>query len=115
MAIACAKLHLTLGLRRENIIMCDSKGVIYQGREKGMNEMKAFFASPTKGRANLERANLEGANLRGATLSYANLYGVNLQDADLSGADLSDADLRSANLTRTNLTNAIMPNGQRHD
>jgi malate dehydrogenase (oxaloacetate-decarboxylating)(NADP+) len=49
-AIACAKLHLKLGLRRENIIMCDSKGVIYQGREKGMNEMKAFFASLTEAR-----------------------------------------------------------------
>ena len=49
-AIACAKLHLKLGLRRENIIMCDSKGVIYQGREKGMNEMKAFFAADIEAR-----------------------------------------------------------------
>ncbi len=49
-AIACAQLHLKLGLRRENVIMCDSRGVIYQGREKGMNEMKAFFASSTEAR-----------------------------------------------------------------
>jgi malate dehydrogenase (oxaloacetate-decarboxylating)(NADP+) len=49
-AIACAKLHLQLGLRRENLIICDSKGVIYAGRQEGMNEAKAFWAAPTEAR-----------------------------------------------------------------
>jgi malate dehydrogenase (oxaloacetate-decarboxylating)(NADP+) len=49
-AIACAKLHLQLGVKLENLIMCDTKGVIYQGRTEGMNESKAFFASNTTAR-----------------------------------------------------------------
>lgn len=43
-AIACARLLLSLGLRRENIIMCDSKGVVSVDR-KDLNEMKAEFAT----------------------------------------------------------------------
>ena len=34
-SIACARLFLDLGVLRENIIMCDSKGVIYKGRKEG--------------------------------------------------------------------------------
>src|SRR3954469_853851 len=43
-AIACANLYLELGVRRENIIMCDSKGVIYKGRKEGINLYKERFA-----------------------------------------------------------------------
>jgi len=35
-AIACLDLLVKLGLKRENIIVCDSKGVIYEGRDKSM-------------------------------------------------------------------------------
>lgn len=49
-AIATAKFYVTLGVRRENIIMCDSRGVIYQGRESGMNKYKAEFAAATDAR-----------------------------------------------------------------
>jgi malate dehydrogenase (oxaloacetate-decarboxylating)(NADP+) len=45
--IACADLYIKLGVRRENIVMCDSKGVVYQGRTEGMNEYKARFAVRT--------------------------------------------------------------------
>jgi malate dehydrogenase (oxaloacetate-decarboxylating)(NADP+) len=45
-AIACAQLYLTLGVKRENIIMCDSKGAIYHGRKEGMNPYKERFALP---------------------------------------------------------------------
>jgi len=34
-AIACATHYVRLGVKRENIIMCDSKGVIYKGRTAG--------------------------------------------------------------------------------
>jgi malate dehydrogenase (oxaloacetate-decarboxylating)(NADP+) len=49
-AIATAKFFLELGVKKENVIMCDSKGVIYKGRTDGMNEYKDFFANDTKAR-----------------------------------------------------------------
>ena len=49
-AIATAKFFLTLGVKKENVIMCDSKGVIWKGRTDGMNEYKEFFANTTKAR-----------------------------------------------------------------
>ena len=48
--IACAGLYLKLGVRPENILMTDSRGVIYEGREQGMNKYKARFARPTEAR-----------------------------------------------------------------
>ncbi|MFL5814191.1 MAG: NADP-dependent malic enzyme [Bdellovibrionia bacterium] len=59
-AIACANLYLNLGVRRENIIMCDSKGVIYKGRKEGMNPYKERFAVETDKRT-IGQA-LEGAD-----------------------------------------------------
>jgi malate dehydrogenase (oxaloacetate-decarboxylating)(NADP+) len=49
-AIACATHHVKLGVRRENIIMCDIKGVVYVGRTEGMNPYMARFAAKTKAR-----------------------------------------------------------------
>ncbi len=46
-AIACAELFISLGVKRENIIMCDSRGVIYEGRGEGMNPQKEMFAVKT--------------------------------------------------------------------
>ena len=46
-AIACANLYLHLGVKRENIMMCDSKGVIYKGRKEGMNPYKERYAVET--------------------------------------------------------------------
>ena len=46
-AIACANLYLELGVRLENILMTDSKGVIYRGRKEGMNRYKEKFAAET--------------------------------------------------------------------
>ena len=43
-AIACLDLLVKLGLKRENIIVCDSKGVIYEGRDKSMEPNKARYA-----------------------------------------------------------------------
>jgi malate dehydrogenase (oxaloacetate-decarboxylating)(NADP+) len=59
--IACAKFHITLGVSRENIIMCDTKGVIYKGRTSGMNKYKEEFAVETECRT-LEDA-LKGADV----------------------------------------------------
>jgi malate dehydrogenase (oxaloacetate-decarboxylating)(NADP+) len=59
--IACAKFHISLGVTRENVIMCDTKGVIYKGRTVGMNEYKEEFAIETDART-LEDA-LVGADV----------------------------------------------------
>ncbi len=49
-AIACLDLLVKLGLKRENIIVCDSKGVIYEGRDKSMEPNKARYARRTDAR-----------------------------------------------------------------
>ncbi len=46
--IACAELVENLGVRHENIIMCDSKGIIYEGRGAGMNPYKDRYAIETR-------------------------------------------------------------------
>ena len=46
-ANACANLHIRLGVTKANIIMCDTKGVIYKGRTTGMNEFKEAFMVET--------------------------------------------------------------------
>lgn len=48
-AISCARFYRSLGVRKEHIIMCDSKGVIYQGRT-GLNSEKLEFAVETDAR-----------------------------------------------------------------
>src|ERR1051326_3561097 len=46
--IACAEHYVRLGVKRENIILCDTKGVVYCGRKEGMNKYKERFAQETK-------------------------------------------------------------------
>lgn len=60
-AISCCEFFIRLGAKRENIILCDSRGVIYTGREEGMNEQKERFAVDTKMRT-LEEA-IKGADV----------------------------------------------------
>ena len=49
-ALSCAKLYEKLGARRENILVCDSHGVIYKGRTDRMDPYKAEFAVETEKR-----------------------------------------------------------------
>ena len=60
-AIACVELIKSLGFAPENIIMCDTKGVIYQGRTEGMNQWKSAHATKTD-RRTLEEA-MDGADV----------------------------------------------------
>lgn len=46
-AVSCSRLYMSLGLRRENLIMCDSKGVITKDR-KNLDRIKAEFATSKK-------------------------------------------------------------------
>jgi malate dehydrogenase (oxaloacetate-decarboxylating)(NADP+) len=59
--IACIELLKTMGARHENCIVCDTKGVIYQGRTEGMNQWKSAHALKTKTRT-LEEA-MRGADV----------------------------------------------------
>jgi malate dehydrogenase (oxaloacetate-decarboxylating)(NADP+) len=59
--ISCARMFVAAGVRRENIIMCDSKGVIHTGREDKLSSQKLEFARETEART-LQDA-LKGADL----------------------------------------------------
>jgi malate dehydrogenase (oxaloacetate-decarboxylating)(NADP+) len=49
-AIACLDVMLGLGVKRENVYVCDSKGVIYEGRPGGYDKSKARYAQHTNDR-----------------------------------------------------------------
>ena len=49
--IACAKLYKDLGVRADNILLCDSRGVIHEGRTEGMNPHKEEFRVRTEARS----------------------------------------------------------------
>jgi malate dehydrogenase (oxaloacetate-decarboxylating)(NADP+) len=48
--IACAELIKAMGMPHGNVILCDTQGVIYQGRTSGMNQWKSAHAAPTEAR-----------------------------------------------------------------
>jgi malate dehydrogenase (oxaloacetate-decarboxylating)(NADP+) len=48
--IACLELLRAIGFRPENLVLCDTKGVIYQGRTEGMNQWKSAFAVKAEAR-----------------------------------------------------------------
>lgn len=59
--IACIRLMTNYGVKKENVIVCDTRGVVYKGRTAGMNEHKEEFAVDTSKRT-LEEA-LKGADV----------------------------------------------------
>src|SRR3974390_2717772 len=59
--IACLELLRAIGFRPENLVLCDTKGVIYEGRTEGMNQWKSAFAVKTKARTLAEA--MEGADV----------------------------------------------------
>ena len=69
-AIACLNLLMELGLKRENITICDRNGIVYEGRDAQMEQTKAFFAQKTTKRMMIEA--FEGADIF-LGLSAANL------------------------------------------
>ena len=60
-AISCAEFFILLGAKRENIIMCDSRGVIYKGREQGMTPQKERLSVDTRVRTLAE--SMKGADV----------------------------------------------------
>ena len=68
--IACAEHYMHLGVKRENITMVDTKGVVYKGRKEGMNPYKERFAKETPMRTLADAAKgadvLLGLSVKGA-------------------------------------------------
>jgi malate dehydrogenase (oxaloacetate-decarboxylating)(NADP+) len=60
--IACLRLMNAYGVKHDNIIACDTQGVIYKGRTAGMNKWKEEFANATTTARTLEEA-LKGADV----------------------------------------------------
>ena len=69
-AIACIKLLIAMGLPRKNVVLCDTKGVIHEGRKEGMNRWKKALAAKTKARTLAEA--VAGADA---------LFGLSAKDA----------------------------------
>ena len=69
-ALACLDLLVVLGLKKDNIIVTDNKGVIYEGREQGMDPYKGRYAAVTDARS-LQEALVEADIFLG--LSAANV------------------------------------------
>src|SRR3954463_794747 len=68
--IACLELLKAVGFTPDNLILCDTKGVIYQGRTEGMNQWKSAYAVKTSART-LEQALIDadvffGLSVKGA-------------------------------------------------
>jgi len=59
-SIACVELLKTMGLPSDNVVLCDTRGVIYHGRTEGMNQWKSAHAAETKARTLSEA--IEGAD-----------------------------------------------------
>jgi malate dehydrogenase (oxaloacetate-decarboxylating)(NADP+) len=68
--IACAEHSVRLGVKRENVILCDTKGVIYKGRTAGMNPYKERFATRASARSLVEA--MENADV---------FFGLSVKDA----------------------------------
>ena len=59
--IACMELIKAMGLKPQNVVLCDTKGVVYEGRAEGMNQWKSAHAVKTKARTLAEA--LDGADV----------------------------------------------------
>jgi malate dehydrogenase (oxaloacetate-decarboxylating)(NADP+) len=68
--IACLELLKAIGFTPDNVILCDTKGVIYQGRTEGMNQWKSAHAAKTSARTLAEA--LAGADA---------FFGLSVKDA----------------------------------
>jgi malate dehydrogenase (oxaloacetate-decarboxylating)(NADP+) len=79
--IACLELLKSMGARHENCIMCDTKGVIYQGRSEGMNQWKSAHAVKTEARS------LEDAMVGADVFLGVSAKGAVTQDMVISMAD----------------------------
>ena len=81
-AFGCIRLWLELGMDKENVVLCDSKGVVHRGRERGMTAEKEEFAADTGARTLAEA--LDGADV------FVGLSVGGLVTGDMLGAMAAD-------------------------
>ncbi|MCB1532592.1 MAG: NADP-dependent malic enzyme [Alphaproteobacteria bacterium] len=96
-AISCLTLLVEAGLRRENIIICDRKGVVYKGRNESMDPQKEMFAADTKHRE--IRQAIKGADI------FLGLSGPGAVDKDM----IKSMGKKPLIMTLANPTPEIMP------
>ena len=96
-AMACLNLLVEVGLPRDNVTVCDRNGVIYKGREEGMDPYKEKYAVNTNARS-LSDA-LDGSDV------FLGLSGPNMVTAEMAGT-MTDSPLIMA---LSNPTPEIMP------
>ncbi|MDX1583244.1 MAG: NADP-dependent malic enzyme, partial [Thermoanaerobaculia bacterium] len=60
-AIACVRLYIDFGVKKENVMLVDSKGIVWEGRTEGMNDHKREFAVKTDKRSLADA--MEGADV----------------------------------------------------
>ena len=77
--IACIELVKSIGFSPENVILCDTKGVVYQGRDEGMNQWKSAHAAKTDARTLADA--LDGADI---------VFGLSAKGALTAGDDPVD-------------------------
>jgi malate dehydrogenase (oxaloacetate-decarboxylating)(NADP+) len=80
-SIACVELLKSMGMAHDNVILCDSRGVIYQGRQEGMNQWKTAHAAKTDARTLADA--MKGADI---------FFGLSVKDAVSQEMVLSMAD-----------------------
>ena len=86
--IACAKFYISLGVKPENMLLVDSKGVIYKGRKEGMNPFKEQFAVETKARTLADA--LRGADCFSGLSQAGIVTPADGQDDEQAADDLRD-------------------------
>src|SRR3546814_4960882 len=80
-SIACTELAKAMGVKPNNGVLCDSKGVIYKGRTEGMNQWKSAHAAETTDRTLADA-------MRGADVFFGlSVAGAVTQDMVKSMAD----------------------------
>lgn len=101
-AISCAKLYLQLGVKKENLMMCDSTGVIYEGRED-YDVQKQFFVRKTSARTlsdalkdadvfvGLSKGNIVSKEMIKSMAPNPIVFALANPDPEISFADAKDA------------------------
>ena len=72
-AVACVELLKSMGMPPDHVVMCDTKGVVHQGRKDGMNQWKSAHAAKTKARTLADALNgadaFIGLSVKGAVIA----------------------------------------------
>jgi len=118
-AIATARYYVSAGAKKENILMCDSRGVIYRGRQEGMNPYKEQFASDTDARTladalvgadvfvGLSVGGLVSTDMASKMADKAIIYAMANPDPEITPADAKEAGIYIIGTGRSDYPNQV--------